>query len=104
MILLGFSIPTCFYVAYWNYMYIRSASSPSTVLWAFHTIQPSSLYIRMLCGSCLNQSISINQSSFIRGLPYGSCLQSVERQLLAVTLHAYSALFGRTNTYIQLIQ
>ena len=24
-------------------MYIRSASSPSTVLWAFHTIQPSSL-------------------------------------------------------------
>jgi len=23
-------------------MYIRSASSPSTVLWAFHTIQPSS--------------------------------------------------------------
>ena len=25
-------------------MYIRSASSPSTVLWAFHTIQPSSSY------------------------------------------------------------
>jgi len=24
-------------------MYIRSASSPSTVLWAFHTIQPSSV-------------------------------------------------------------
>jgi len=24
-------------------MYIRSTSSPSTVLWAFHTIQPSSL-------------------------------------------------------------
>jgi len=23
-------------------MYIRSASSPSTILWAFHTIQPSS--------------------------------------------------------------
>ena len=23
-------------------MYIRSASSPSTVLWAFHTTQPSS--------------------------------------------------------------
>jgi len=23
-------------------MYIRSASSPSTALWAFHTIQPSS--------------------------------------------------------------
>jgi len=25
-----------------------------------------------------------------RGLPYASCLQSVERQLLAVTLYAYS--------------
>jgi len=24
-------------------MYIRSASSPSTVMWAFHTKQPSSL-------------------------------------------------------------
>jgi len=24
-------------------MYIRSSSSPSTILWAFHTIQPSSL-------------------------------------------------------------
>jgi len=29
-------------------MYIRSASSPSTVLWAFHTIQPSSLLIYLL--------------------------------------------------------
>jgi len=29
-------------------MYIRSASSPSTVLWAFHTIQPSS-YIYIYC-------------------------------------------------------
>jgi len=29
-------------------MYIRRASSPSTVLWSFHTIQPSS-YIMKLC-------------------------------------------------------
>jgi len=27
-------------------MYIIIASSPSTVLWAFHTIQPSSLQIQ----------------------------------------------------------
>jgi len=41
-------------------MYIRRASSPSTVLWAFHTIQPSSLtmethacfwYFHVLAGS-----------------------------------------------------
>jgi len=44
MILLGLSIPTCFYVAYRNdVVYIGSASPPSTVLWAFHTIQPSSV-------------------------------------------------------------
>jgi len=29
-------------------MYIRSASSPSTVLWAFHTIQPSSFGVFFL--------------------------------------------------------
>jgi len=28
-------------------MYIRSASSPSTVLWAFHTIQPSSYIMKL---------------------------------------------------------
>ena len=28
-------------------MYIRSASSPSTVLWAFRTIQPSSLAVQL---------------------------------------------------------
>jgi len=28
-------------------MYVRSASSPSTVLWAFHTIQPSSFDIAL---------------------------------------------------------
>jgi len=27
-------------------MYIRRASSPSTVLWAFHTIQPSSTVVK----------------------------------------------------------
>jgi len=27
-------------------MHIRSSSSPSTVLWAFHTIQPSSYISR----------------------------------------------------------
>jgi len=30
-------------------MYIRRASSPSTVLWAFHEIQPSS-YFYVYCG------------------------------------------------------
>jgi len=28
-------------------MYIRRASPPSTVLWAFHTIQPSSLVVEL---------------------------------------------------------
>jgi len=50
MILLGLSIPTCFYIAYRNDV-IGSASSPSTVLWAFHTIQPSSLLLRSICGT-----------------------------------------------------
>ena len=30
-------------------MYIRCASLPSTVLWAFHTIQPSSLLLQSIC-------------------------------------------------------
>jgi len=40
MILLGLSVPTCLYIAYRGTMYITSASSSSTVLWAFYTIQP----------------------------------------------------------------
>jgi len=34
-------------------MYIRSASSPSTVLWAFHTIQPSSCHCLSLLSRLL---------------------------------------------------
>jgi len=40
MILLGLSVPTCLYIAYRGTMYITSASSSSTVLWEFDTIQP----------------------------------------------------------------
>jgi len=43
-------------------MYIRSASSPSTVLWAFHTIQPSSLETCVRKGCTSNNTVHDRQS------------------------------------------
>jgi len=38
-------------------MYIRHASSPSTVLWAFHTIQPSSWLLCLCCQEGVERSV-----------------------------------------------
>jgi len=58
MILLGLT-DTCL-TYHTRTMYIRSACSPSTVLWAFHTIQLSSYYYYYYCYyATLQHNISI---------------------------------------------
>ena len=87
MILLALSIPTCF-TQHTGTMYIRSASSPSTVLWAFHTIQPSSFPIVDTCRSCediARQSCAIYLLSIFFSSPRWRFLATFLRPVFAAS-------------------
>jgi len=81
-------------------MYIRSASSPSTVLWAFHTIQPSSMQINMPVWSCYTVKTAQGRSNDHRPgrelmLQLSTCYFLINSQtlvfLIIITARHYAA-------------
>ena len=102
MILLGFPCLPVF-TQHTGTMYIRSASSPNTVLWAFHTIQPSSfchIFYRAIHYSAQRDTaVSCLSVCYIRALSLNTLMFSENNNTtnqLTEIAHRFVLLIGLT--------